>query len=134
MTSQWNAFMGDMATNSELARIWSKGLMDFDSLEPGEHVQLSTHFNRIFRIYESMYRQNQAGRLDTQLWEGVTNSMSDFTKSPGVKAWWPTRRTWYAKDFAQYIQEHVDRPGEPVLRYGEGAQARSPNPPHNTDA
>ena len=51
MTSQWNAFMGDMATNNDLARIWAKGLMDFDSLESTEQVQLSTHFNRIFRNY-----------------------------------------------------------------------------------
>ena len=117
MTSQWNAFMGDMATNSGLARIWSIGLGTFDVLEPQEQVQLSTHFNRIFRIYESMYRQNQARRLDPQLWEGLTNSMADFAKSPGVRSWWPKRKHWYAKDFCLYVQKHIDEEGDPVLIY-----------------
>ena len=120
MTSQWNAFMGDMATNSGLAHIWSIGLHDFDVLEASEQVQLSTHFNRIFRIYESMFRQNQAGRLDPQLWEGLTNSMADFAKSPGVRSWWPKRRHWYAEDFRVYIQKYIDEIGAPALVYGDG--------------
>ena len=51
LTYQWNAFMGDMAGDSELARIWVKGLNDFHALDSTEHVQFSTHLNRIFRIF-----------------------------------------------------------------------------------
>jgi len=132
MTSQWNAFMADMATNSELARIWSIGLTDLDSLDSTEFVQLSTHFNRIFRIYESMYRQQQAGRLDEELWGGLTRSMADFTKSPGVKAWWQLRGHWYSSDFGRYVQSHLDQAGEPVLTYGQDTKA-PPNKALNTD-
>jgi len=42
MTSQWNAFMGDLATNTELARIWDKGLQNFNALDSTERVQFST--------------------------------------------------------------------------------------------
>ena len=56
-------FLDDMATNSELAGIYAKGLMSFESLTVTEHVQLSTHFNRIYRSYESMFRQNRAVRV-----------------------------------------------------------------------
>jgi len=68
MTSQWNAFMGDLATNTELARIWDKGLQNFNALDSTERVQFSTHLNRVFRINESMYEQplNNVSRQSIQ--------------------------------------------------------------------
>ena len=117
MTAQWNAFMSDMATNTELARIWEAGLRSIDELEPTEFVQLSTHFNRIFRIYESMFRQHQAGRLDDELWEGLNSSMADFSKSPGVSAWWKLRGHWFSRGFRTYVQQHVDATSGQVLKY-----------------
>ena len=117
MTAQWNSFMSDMATNPELARIWSIGLAGLDKLEPTEFVQLSTHFNRIFRIYESMYRHHQHGRLDDEVWRGLELSMSDFGKSPGVRAWWQLRKHWYSENFGNWVQTHIDAAGEQVLTY-----------------
>ena len=127
MTSQWNAFMSDMATHGDLADIWARGLSDFSCLAPGESVQLSTHFNRIFRIYESMYRQHQAGSLDEGLWGGITHSLEDFTKSPGVRTWWKMRKHWYASDFARYVQDYIEAEGEEVLTYGDQPMSQTEN-------
>jgi len=117
LTYQWNAFMGDMAGNSELARIWAKGLEDFNSLNSTEHVQFSTHLNRIFRITEGLYHQHESGRLGDKVWRGVANSLSDLSCSPGVKSWWPTRSHWYSIDFEDYVRPLIERSEPAVLRY-----------------
>ncbi len=114
LTYQWNAFMGDMAGNSELARIWAKGLNDFDSLNSTEYVQFSTHLNR---ICEGMYHQHESGRLGDKVWRGVANSISDLCCCPGVKKWWPTRSHWYSVDFESYITPLIESSAPPVINY-----------------
>jgi hypothetical protein len=118
MTSQWNSFMGDMTTNTELARVWAKGVVDFDSLNPTERVMLSTHFSRILRITESMFHQHQGGLLDDKIWLGIRRSITDFISSPGVRIWWPTRKHWFSDEYGAFIQEEIDGSQMPGLSYG----------------
>ena len=132
LTSQWDSFMGDMATNPELARIWDKGLQDFGALNATERVQFSTHLNRIFKINESMYRQYEIGTITAKQWEAQENSISDVTCCPGVKAWWPTRSHWYTEDFRRYIQAYVDREAPPTM-YPPVENEPPPNKPLNSD-
>ena len=108
MTSQWNAFMGDLANNRDLAAVFKKGGEDFDSLDEAATVQLSSHLGRTPRIVESMYIQHLERRLDDEIWLGIKHAAEDFCSMPGVKTWWPTRAGWYSKRFRDFIQPMID--------------------------
>jgi len=134
MTSQWQAFLGDLAVNTQLAGVYEKGIRDLESLNPTEHVQFSTHVNRVFRSYESMYRQNRSGRLDSELWDGINNSISEFSKTAGIRAWWPSRAHWFGSGFRQHVQTLIDAPGESIIKYGFEAAESPPGKSLETDA
>ncbi|MGR8949234.1 MAG: hypothetical protein ACU84Q_14385 [Gammaproteobacteria bacterium] len=117
LAAQWSAAMSDVATNAELAKILQVGLERVEDLEPHQYMQFTAHLNRIFRDVESMYAQYRAGRLNEELWQGISTSTIQFTKSPGVKYWWGTRSGWFGEPFSKFIQQHMEHETEPTLIY-----------------
>ena len=133
LAAQWSAAMSDVATNGQLARILEVGLERVEELEPHEYVQFTAHLNRIFRDVESMYTQYRAGRLSEELWQGISTSTIQFTKSPGVKYWWATRSGWFGEAFSQFIQSHADKPAQSTLVYKHANKHSSSNEESNTN-
>ena len=133
LAAQWSAAMSDVATNGQLARILEVGLERVEELEPHEYVQFTAHLNRIFRAVESMYTQYRAGRLSEELWQGISTSTIQFTKSPGVKYWWSTRSGWFGEAFSQFIQSHADKPAQSTLVYKHANKHSSSNEESNTN-
>ena len=119
LAAQWSAAMSDIATNGELAKIIETGLDRVEDLAPHEYVQFSAHLNRVFRDVENMFTQYNAGRLDQDLWNGISTSTIQFTNSAGVKHWWGTRDGWYGKPFSEFIQSYIDQTAGPTLSYRE---------------
>lgn len=120
VTTQWNSYIGAMAENGELARIWVRGLQDFGALDEIERVRLSTHLNRILRAAEGMHRQYRAGKIDDELWQGISNALVDFVGYPGVKTWWPTRRHWYTADFRTLVESSMQKAAGPAAEGAPG--------------
>jgi hypothetical protein len=64
LTSQYNSFLGDLATDNGLANRFVKGCEDFDSLDEVELMQFSSHLGRTFRIYEGLHFHFTQRRLN----------------------------------------------------------------------
>ena len=107
-TNQWNDFLASVAERPRLAEVWMKGLQDFSSLNESEVIQFSASIGRFFRVAESLHDQYTQGRLDPKTWRGIGRTLSDVSRNPGVKAWWPTRSHWYSDDFVAYVKPYID--------------------------
>lgn len=105
MSASFNVFLGDMANSSELASIYLRGMNGFDSLDEVERLRCSSHFNRVCRVFESLYLQYLNGSLEQSSWEGMNNILIDSLTSPGFRQWWQIRRHWYSNAYCKYVDE-----------------------------
>jgi hypothetical protein len=117
LSRQLNGSYHALASETELARIFLKGLEDFSSLEGSEKVRFSAFLSSQMRISESMYFRHLTGRLASEVWTGLNAGLEDLFRSPGTRDWWQTRSHWYSKDFQSHISPFLDIEEGPRL-YG----------------
>jgi hypothetical protein len=118
ISTQWNNFLGDLATNFELANAWKIGLGDFSALDDVQKVQLSAHLSRVFKTIEGFHQQWLSGNLSDDTWAALGNATTDICQYPGVQAWWDLRRRWYAEEFQDYVGTCISTDLKPNI-YGE---------------
>ena len=114
LTNQLNDVYANLSDNGELADLFYEGLSDFDSLSPGKKIQLSTYFSRLLRVMEGMFYQQQHGRIEAKIWQGLDRAIQDFCRYPGIQCWWESRRHWFSDEFAAYLSNYVlskEKPG-----------------------
>ncbi len=93
-----------LATDAELARIWSSGLRDFAALKPEERVRFAAYMLGMFRRLENVLYQTQHGALDPAYWDGQLSSMQDTLSQPGVAAWWARAQGLFSPSFREYVE------------------------------
>ena len=118
ITDRWNTIMGDLARERSLADTFERGIRGSNDLTPTELVQFYSHLTRFFRSVESVYRQNQANRLDKSTWVGIENMLQDFCCYPGVRDWWKSRGHWHSSDFQDWLDPFMTTSSSPNM-YGE---------------
>lgn len=118
ISTQWNNFLGDLATNIELANAWKIGIADFSALDEVQKVLLSAHLSRVFKTIEGFHQQWLTENLSDDTWTALGNATTDICQYPGVQAWWDLRRRWYAKEFQDYVSTCISTNMKPNI-YGE---------------
>ncbi len=102
------AILSDLlATDAELARIWSSGLRDLDTLKPDERVRFAAYMLGMFRRLENVVYQTQHGSLDPAYWDGQLSSMRSTLTQPGVAAWWERARGLFSPSFREYVEREI---------------------------
>ena len=105
----WSKFVGALAENPGLAAIAARGASGYGHLELVERVQISAHLSRIMRVTEAIYMHHLDDTIDGQLWTAIDASTRDIVNYAGVfDGWWPTRRHWFTKAFAEYVDSLMD--------------------------
>ncbi len=105
--------------------IWIEGLKDWNALELRDQVSLSAILSHWFRMFEQLFYQNKAGRVDTDLWAGFERQLRDFVAYPGCQRWWTERGHWYGNTFRAFVATSIATAAGPSL-YGEHS-ITSPN-------
>ena len=118
LANQLNNVYANLSDNAELAALFYQGINDFDSLNPGQKVQLSSYFNRLLRVVEGMFHQHQQGRIDPTIWSGLDQAMLDICRYPGMKSWWQTRKHWFSDEFRAHLSIYIASQEMPSS-YGE---------------
>ena len=78
----------------------------------------------MFRAYENIWYQKNAGTLDDRFWMGAIKTLIDLTDMPGFKKYWDDRRHWYSNDFQDHIDNDVIAiPGNPKFGWVHNTQA-----------
>ena len=104
-----------LASEGDLAELFLKGQGGLENLDGTERLRfMSFYSNGIFRMFENLYSQRRSGRLDERIWAGAEMTLRQVIGSRGFQEIWPLRKSWYEKDFQEYIDgllEHNEQAG-----------------------
>ena len=73
-----------MKTQS-LPAIYLRGVQSFHDLDAVSKLRFSAFQNRFFKNFEGMYYSRREGILNTELWDEIDRTMSDFLAYKGVR-------------------------------------------------
>ena len=95
-----------------------------DELNDVDAFRFYAALHAMFRAYENIYYQKNAGTLDARFWTGAIKTLIDLTDLPGFKKYWNDRRHWYSDDFQHHIDNDVIAiPGNPNFGWADKFQA-----------
>ena len=101
--AEWNSLLALVASNSELANIWNRGLKN-EQLPEEEEVRFRAFANSYFRVIEGLYLQHLEGRLDDRVWSGIGKGATEMFKASGMRRFWGHRKDWYCPEFSAYVE------------------------------
>lgn len=96
-----------LATDRELARVYWKGIADFESLAPDERRRFSAYLVGMFRRFENLVYQTRYGALDAESWLGVKTTAIVTLSRPGARAWWEQARGLFNEEFCDYVDAEL---------------------------
>jgi hypothetical protein len=111
-----NWFTQQTTEHADLAELWNRGLVDFESLEGTDRTRFNSYMHALFRTAEDVYYQHLDGHLDPRLWHGLEVVFRDINTSPGVQAWWRSHSDWFVgEEFAKFINQQQQTAKAPRL-------------------
>ena len=105
-----------LATNSELASIYMKGLADPESLSDTEHVRFRVLMFSIFWASWNAYAQTKLSRLSStsiELFESQKPLLSRLLSAPGGRWFWKEHSKEFDEPFKGVIEETVNANNRP---------------------
>jgi hypothetical protein len=102
----FNRLAEQIAEHPDLAEVWNRGLVDFESLEGVDRTRFNSRVHQIFRNVEDVYHQHLEGHLDPRVWRGLEVVMREINATPGVQAWWRSNSRWFGgEEFVKFINQ-----------------------------
>ena len=91
--------------SGDLAEIFAKANEDYDSLTNAEVLKLLSAIVPMFRLWEEAFIQNERGRLEDRIWEGINSQCSAYFSYAAFSKVWELRGIHFDSRF----QEHADK-------------------------
>jgi hypothetical protein len=107
VTDSFNHLNATIAQDESLARIFRVGSAGLSELTDDERVRFSFLFLGAFRIFETLYYQNQHGTGDPALWAAEVATMKALLGSSGGLEWWKSNPLSFTPEFRAYVDREV---------------------------
>ncbi len=117
-TRELASVLKTIVTTPEQAELFMAALGQFDRLEGADRLRISAILSHLLRLFEQLFYQQEAGRVDAEVWQGYEHQLHDMAAYPGFKSWWPTRSHWYGTRFRTYFESHMSEDNQPRRGYG----------------
>ena len=114
LTEQWGELTKALHENPEFTALFLRGVQSFHDLDAVSKLRFSAFQNRFFKNFEGMYYSKREGILNTELWDEIDRTMSDFLAYKGIQEWWQTRRHWHTEAFARVVEDIIARGKKPT--------------------
>ena len=120
---RWNA---DLAGDAELARIYSDGLADPESLSRIDRVRFEAHVTSQFRNWEDEFRSFAQGMGDKEVFAGRRAAIKDEIVQPGLRWYWDRHKSHYSLSFGRFIESELKSLAADATEVGSEAPAPLP--------
>lgn len=114
LTEQWGELTKALHENPEFTALFLRGVQSFHDLDAVSKLRFSAFQNRFFKNFEGMYYSRREGILNTELWDEIDRTMSDFLAYKGIQEWWQTRRHWHTEAFGHVVDGIIARGQKPT--------------------
>ena len=109
ISSAINSIMDMITNNGEVADIYRRGSVSYNSLDDTEQIRFRTLALHFFRILKEGFVHMQVGTLSGDSWDSFKKPFIDILQLPGIQTVWSARRHWYEKDFQNHVDELIAR-------------------------
>ena len=99
-----------MATEPDLARIYSQGRDNLDSLTSDERMRFNLLMITLVRRLENAYIQKQSGILNEDHWAGFGAVCDGVLRRPGGRAWWENSARLFTSNFGDFLEGGCEWP------------------------
>lgn len=98
-----------LAENPQLADVFHRGLIDFNSLNDGERIQLTFLFSMIVGVVEGEFDEVRRGIGDASHLERSMGGIVGLMKTPGGLHYWETfgEAGGYDSGFRAFVDKHL---------------------------
>ena len=103
LSATYTAWIQTISASSELAKIWSVGLIDFDDLDEVEKTRFLLHCSAGMRIFEDAYVQYRSGRMNETDWHPYENLMRMNAGTSGMAAYMERRKGLHSPDYESLV-------------------------------
>ena len=101
--------MGTLTNNEEVANIYRRGMVTFDTLNEIEQFRFRSLGMQILRTFNENFEQQHEGAVRRARWEGSQRAHLDIMQTPGMQTVWSSRKHWFPDDFQVYMDNIIER-------------------------
>jgi len=108
--ANWYIAIGN---NSESSELYYNFMADPEAMTPEQRFQVVMSTHGIFIIFQNSFYLSKEGTLDSEMQNALTSVMLGILDQPGFKFYWEQRKSFFFKDFREYIEDIIEY-GEPI--------------------
>ena len=99
-------FRESIIRDPQVASLWRRARLDFGVLTDDEKVQAGAMFAEFFWIWANDFQRSAEieGSIDVA---AKRHNIGTVARSAGCRAWWDANRSYYPRDFAQFVDDTV---------------------------
>ena len=95
----------EIATNSQAAQVFRKGMGDPSALSKDEAFQYLMNIHSAVLAYQNVYFLGNEGALDNSLYLAMSATMVAVVPSPGFQWYWKQRFEYFTPEFRKFVEE-----------------------------
>ena len=97
----------ELGNNKESSEQFYNFMADPEALTPQQRFQCVMNAHGIFIIFQNSYYLTKEGTLDSEMQNSLTSVILAVVEQPGFKFYWEQRKSFFFKDFREYIEDII---------------------------
>lgn len=98
-----------IASDADLARIYSQGMLSLDELSNEDRVRFSSLLYSIFADCWDQYSKHQKGAIDDRVWGTISGNVAFLLAQQGVRQWISLNPMQLPIDFKDWIDKQLEK-------------------------
>ena len=99
-----SAFQALLSQDSDLARIFAKGVGDASKLTGLEKIRFSWSLYEAFGSFEFMFHTYKTNEIPEEVWKRWSATAAWWLNYPGVQQWWTNRPVNFTESFTLFVE------------------------------
>ena len=97
----------EIATNSQAAQVFRRGMNDPSELSQDEAFQYLLNVHSATLAYQHVFFIGAEGTLDTSLYQAMTATMEAVVSTRGFQWYWKQRANFFTTEFCGFVDELI---------------------------
>ena len=102
-----SAFQAVLSQDSDLARIFAKGVRDTSELTGLEKIRFTWSLYEAFGSFEFMFQTYKTDEIPEEVWKRWSETVAWWLHFPGVQQWWTNRPVNFTESFTLFVESVI---------------------------
>jgi len=102
-----SAFQAVLSQNSDLTRIFAKGVWDTSKLTGLEKIRFTWSLYEAFGSFEFVFHTYKTDEIPEEVWKRWSQTVAWWLNFPGVEQWWTNRPVNFTESFTLFVESVI---------------------------